>query len=293
MDITTTAMIAEFNTSAWNGKRIDQGATDEVAANHSTSRDAGKYVKNLVSPADLAPITRVIGEARNHVHYKLTLPWENNKRRILSIGVHDRYLSEMIAKKDQFWDAVEDFCKRYPQILETRPKQLGGLFNLGDYPSPEYIKNLFDFQIKIRPVPKGDDFRVKISEDAARIHREQIEADVQEAMAEATLALARRAHDCVKSMAQGLARHGKDVGGKRTGSFQDSLVKNVREMATLLPDLNLTNDPNLNQIAQDINARLTSYDAEDLREDENLRRAVEADAKNISKNLADFFGVGK
>jgi hypothetical protein len=54
--------------------------------------------------------------------------------------------------------------------------------------------------------------------------------------------------------------------GHRTeGTFRNSLLENLRELARRPPVFNLTGDPILANISERINAELCTYDADDLR----------------------------
>lgn len=66
--------------------------------------------------------------------------------------------------------------------------------------------------------------------------------------------------------------------------FADSLVKNVRELAELLPAFNLTNDPKLTRLTKRIVKELCAEDASVLRKDDDVRKSV---AKSADDILAD------
>jgi hypothetical protein len=53
--------------------------------------------------------------------------------------------------------------------------------------------------------------------------------------------------------------------------FRDSLIKNALDLAELLPKLNITDDPNLNQIADEIRHELSTIDPQHLRKYPDVR----------------------
>jgi hypothetical protein len=78
--------------------------------------------------------------------------------------------------------------------------------------------------------------------------------------------------------------------GTKEGSFRDSLVDNVRDLVDLLPRLNVTADPVLDNTAQKMRDMLCAYDAQLLREDTNLRHTVAKSADEILSAMAGYTG---
>jgi hypothetical protein len=291
MDITKRAMLVGLTVSCWDGKKVERSITDEVSRTHNADKDVGTFTVQLISKRELDPIKSHGGWVRNHLHNRLTMPWEDGGWRLLPLSMHERYLREMDDAKMAHERLTEDFLRRYPNMVAAREIGLGDLFNIDDYPSVEELRTRFRMRVRIRPVPSGQDFRVDLSQDAAQAYRTQIEDELQQVLADSTYSLAQRVFKTVRSMADGLERCGGDVGGKRKGSFKNTLVGNVRDIAGLLPDLNLTDDPKLAAITAEINSKLTRWDAEDLREDDHLRDTVAKDAAKVADDISSYFGV--
>ncbi|GIW55381.1 MAG: hypothetical protein KatS3mg082_1785 [Nitrospiraceae bacterium] len=72
--------------------------------------------------------------------------------------------------------------------------------------------------------------------------------------------------------------------------FRDTMVENLRELVDLVPRLNLTNDPRLEAMRQEIAQHLSGHAPEALRVDAAKRAAVAAKAKEIAQKIAIYSG---
>lgn len=281
-NIAQYAMLAQVNIRSWSGEVTDKAATKRVTEDAGAEADAARVIDHLVSRRELAAIKSIAGKARNHVQYRYTLPWSDSGARILPVTLHEQYMQEMLAVKNEYEAAVEQFLDKYPNLVAAAAMRMAGLYNPDLYPSVSELRDRFTFHVKLRPIPKGDDFRVSLSEDVVEAVRAEMDSEVEETMIEAMHHVYDRVLDVVGSMADGLERHGVKVEGKKKASyFKDSLIENVRSLVTILPKLNVVNDPKLNELSKRIEAKLTQYDAEDLKEDEVLRQEIATEAKSI------------
>jgi hypothetical protein len=72
------------------------------------------------------------------------------------------------------------------------------------------------------------------------------------------------------------------------GRLYASVVDNIVDLINVLPDLNLTNDPALNNFVEEIRARLCSASAKQLKADELLRAATAQEASDIATRMAAY-----
>ena len=77
-------------------------------------------------------------------------------------------------------------------------------------------------------------------------------------------------------------------GIKATGTFHDTLVSNVTELADILPGLNLAQDPALDAMARRLREDLASVDADTLRADPIVRADTAAAADAILRHVSDY-----
>lgn len=282
------AMLAHVKLSVWTARRIDRKVTDEVNEAHGAANDAGRFNKLLVDKTALAPVTLAVGHARTF-HYSRTLPWQDEGARLLPALAFTDYAAQLRAIKGTFESAVSDFLKAYPEAVEAARKRLGGLFKAEDYPGVDDIARRFAFEIVVNPVPTGADFRVDLGDGQAEMIRQEIEARAQAQLSEAMRDVYRRVGDACERMVDRLRSYQPGGDGERaSGVFRDSLVENVRDLAEILPALNITADPRLAAIAERVRRDLTRYNADALRDDGAARETVADAAAAILADVSDF-----
>ena len=104
-----TAMLVALNVRCYGATREDKKISKDVAAQHGTDSDAGKYAKNLVPKSALEPITKAIGALRSF-HHDNTLPWLDDGVRILPAMNFEAYKTAMEGLKDSYESAVQAFA---------------------------------------------------------------------------------------------------------------------------------------------------------------------------------------
>lgn len=275
------AMLVNLNISQWSARRVDKKAAADVAKANNVESSKGAYYKSLVEGGSLDDIKKLAIEARTE-HYRRTLPWSDNGPRILSnLGYFD-YMEAMRNFNARFDALVGAFIADYPLLRHEAARLLGDLFDDNDYPNLNTVGAKFRFAVSVSPLPIGDDFRCDLgSEEVARIR-----ADITAQSNAATAAAMREAYERVADVA---ARFVDRLASPET-VFKNTLVTNARELADVLPSLNLTGDPALTALGQKIKEQLCKHEPEQLRTDPASRRAAYEAAMAMQADLVGFFG---
>jgi len=286
-DLSTRAMLVNLNLRNWSGRKFDKAVTDEVDRLHG-SHDAGRYTKILIAGPAIAAVKRAASAIRKE-HYRLTLPWRDAGERILPAAAFNEYSAKMRKLEAEFAAAADEFCRDYAASLATAAARLNGLYNPADYPAPGAIRGLFGCDVKISPLPSGNDFRVALADEATRAIREAIEADTKASVDAAMREVWNRLYDGVKHMADRLgARPGKK--GRRSPIFRDTIVENLRDLVAVLPKLNITGDKELARLRKEVEEKLCGDHPERLRRDAKLRKSKAKEAAAIADKMAGFMG---
>jgi hypothetical protein len=167
-----------------------------------------------------------------------------------------------------------DLADNFPGYVAAARTTLGKMFDPKDYPTPADILAKHVFGVKIDPIPDADDFRVKLPEAELTRLRREIHERTEIAMAEANRDMWQRVAEIVGHMADKLA----DPDGK----FKDTLVTNVSELADIIGDLNVAEDPELYEMAGELKEKVAGLDPELLRKDHSLRAAAARTAEDIT-----------
>ncbi len=280
------AMLVTFRRSQWGGERTDRAVSDELSVQKEADKKASRVVKQLLPPEALAAVKRASGTARM-THYKYTLPWQDAGPRILRSVIYSEYAAAMRDCRTECRKAEEEFYSNYDVYIAQGMDLLGRMASIADYPLIQDVKGMFAFDLDVMPLPVGDDFRVDVP-GADRIKAE-IDQQTDAAAKAGMQAKLREAADMVRHMAERMEAYNPGSEGQRaTGTFKDSLVENVRELAVMLPKLNLFEDPEIDNIAENIRVKLGGYDAKDLRDMSHARQAVKVDAEDILARLEGY-----
>lgn len=250
--------------------RQDPSITDEVKALHKLTGNSGRWVKYKLPEESLEPVRKVAGRGRM-THNTYTLPWEEGYG-LLPITARDAYTAAMDREREKFNAAVDAFAESYPMWIDEAKKMHNGTFNESDYPPQSEIKESFKWSQVVYPMPAASQFDNHLRTLYGGALEENVTARVEQAVKE----MWDRLIAPVKAMADKLA--------SPDAIFRDSLVENIKEVAELIPVLNLTGSAELSAAAAQIKDRLSRLNPETLRVNKVMRKATaEAAAKIVSQ----------
>ena len=263
--IQNRAMLARLSISQWTARKHDKSVSSEIEKAHA-AHDAGRFNKLLVNKTLLDPISKHAGTVRQF-HYAQTLPWNDGGDRLLPSVLFAGYTTQIRKFKSEFEALVRSLVAAYPAEVQAARNRLGTMYDPADYPEAHELYERFDIAVEFIPVPDAKDFRVDVAKEAADEIRTQITASVNARQAEAVKDCYRRVRDVVSKLYDRLS--------VENAVFKDSLVSNARDLMAVLPGLNITQDPELVMLHEEINALLV--DPYTLRNDPTARKAT-ADA---------------
>lgn len=282
-------MLASLRIGSWSGTLFDGEVTEEVSERHHAEQGAGRYNKQIVARKFLHPVTSKISAART-AHRVLTLPWLDDGPRALYCPTYTQYAQSMRLAKQGVQAAAAEVAAKLPEALHEAKNRLGSMFNQEDYPTAEEIKAKYYVEAEISPMPEAQDFRAKLSDDAVKAITKDIERRTSERLEKAVGDVYKRVGTVVAKMSERLKAYepgqGEDEKAKHT--FRDSLIYNIKEVADLIPHLNITADPALDALGQQLIADLVAHSPEELKTNDKLRAATAAKADKIFNKVKKF-----
>jgi len=281
MDITKKAMLVRLSISQWTARKYDKNISDEVANEYHAGKDAGRYNKILIAQEAIKAIQKVVGEARKF-HYENTLPWEDDGARILPATNFMDYSKEIRDYRQMFESEVKRFLDSYDTYVADARSRLNGMFKESDYPCKAELEQKYAFETSISPLPAGKDFRVSLQGSEIDKIRKSIEERVGLAQEAAMKDLWDRLYKVVDCMVERLS--------KKDAVFRDSLIGNVQDLVNLLPNLNLADDPSLEDMRRDVESKLCGYAPDTLRENPRARKKAADDAQAILDAMSGYMG---
>lgn len=265
------AVLVALNIRQWTARKYDRSVSKEVDRNHG-AKDGGRYNKLLISKAALEAIEKVAGAARAH-HYDKTLAWSDNGDRLLPSALFMDYTQEMQTFRIEFENRVRTLIQEYPQLKVAARAQLGSMYDPDDYPAD--IADRFQFSTSFSPVPDANDFRVNLSTESIDFIKRDLTDRIMDRQKEAVKEVFNRARAIVGKIHEQTSNTDRRI--------YDSAIENARSFVDILPALNLTNDPVLASIEDDIRTLLIPPDR--LRADKTLRANTARAADSILARL--------
>lgn len=301
--ITSSAMLGTLSLSVYEGWKRDSGTAEQNRQDKGArSRRANSATKNLFSEcAPLEAIKTKRNEVRNWFN-KRTLPWSDNGDRLITVAQYFEVTREMAIHEQDYKALVTRFLTFYPQEISKQAFSNGGFFNRDDYPTVEQLHKKFAFRFTVAPLPVSGDFRVDISGEArdelCKRYEEHMTSRIQEAVGDAWERVKERVLHIQERMAAtmdyvpGQVEEEKtlDADGnvvelkiitKRRPKLYESLLTQGLETCAILSDLNVTNDPNLEEARKMLEDALVNLDIKSLRESPELQSSVKTKMQAI------------
>lgn len=268
MNVLKECLIVNLQIGTWHGYKYDKATTAKVTNEAGAKSDAARVNKHLITAESLKGITMLDGRIRFHF-YNSTLPWKDNGDRLIPRPRYLNYIEEHEKLAGERLDAVEDFISnKYPLEFARAEFRMGELFNEDDYPKQSELRAKFYCNLDIDAVSKAFDYRLN-DNDA------MIQARVNTAV-----------RGLFEQIIKPLEHFANKVGSDEI--FRDSCVNNLKEMVALIPELNFTDNEELEAMRVEIETKLVCFDASDLRKDKDVRKVVGDEAASILDTMRGF-----
>lgn len=265
--IHSRALLVWLRISTWSARRYDKKVSAEVNARHAASSDAGRYNKMLL-PGDATAYKALITIAGSirAAHYANTLAWSDEGWRLLPTANFATYTTWLREQTAAFNSALADFAADYPSLRAQAAQLLNGMYRDEDYPAVQDIRTRFALGVEYAPVPAAGDLRVDLAADQVAMIESAIDDRLDRATADAMRDAWSRLHDVVSKIADRLA--------SPETIFRDSLISNAEDVCDVLARLNVTEDPQLEEMRNRVRRELTRYSPATLRDVPAHRQAT-------------------
>lgn len=282
MSLTNRALLTSLSVSQWSAKKLDRRETAALTARHGLTVEAARVNKSLLPLATSLDRVHLATSNMRRFFTQQTLPWTMEGVQIVKSDYFMEFANEM-RKIMSVWDGlVDDFIGEYPDLREEAKLLLNGLFREEDYPEPSALRAKFRADIRFMPVPDAKDWRVDVGDEALDLLRKEVTQQVAEAEASAMREAWNRVHAVVSKAVERLSQP--------DAIFRDTLVENAVGMCALLPSLNLTNDPRLDQVRREIEGSLCKVSPQTLRDDPATRLVVADKMADIMRKMNGLYG---
>lgn len=273
------AMLVSLNVSQWSARKYDKRETELVAARNGIDMGVARVNKSLL-PMDgpLDAVHKKTSEIRA-VYAKHTMPWTQEGIQILKADQYIAFTQLMRPLMDEWEKLVRDFVEAYPIMRHQAERMLCGLFRADDYPSNVIDK--FRIGLNFAPVPDVQDWRVDVGDEERERLAKHIQARLAEAQSTVMTEAWKRIYDVISRAHERLANP--------DNIFRDSLIENAVELCSLLPGLNITDDPELERMRREIEGSLCAYNPDTLRKDPAVRQDTADKMAELMAKMGAFY----
>lgn len=280
--VADTLVKLRLKRGAWIGEVEDKQTSREVESDKSAKSGAVKAQLNLMTACEEHKQTLQAYHAAYNRHKELTFPWDDGSWRGLC-GAHFMDVAEeMGGLITTFHEKADTFCYDiYPEYYERAVFAAGGN-GLGElagrvikkYPSPSEIRSRFYMDLIAEPMPSY--------ETTGRFGITYTQFDLDNRLQAAAKDAWMKLHTpLVKLMESCRDKDDKSV-------WFDSYLTNVRDMAQVASRLNVFNDPDLTELAEQAIAMLNGVDKDALKFDPQTRTVTRIKAEALIERMSGY-----
>jgi len=290
ISLASSALIVSVDIKTWTATKQDKSISNEVTTSKNADADAARVTKVLLSHS---PEHKALLNYRQTVYNWLqreTYDWAGSMR-LLPTYKLESFKKQFNDHMAAFNALLDKFLAAYPGLISDAAFKQGGMFNRSEYPEVQDVRRRFSMKLFTHAVPEND-FRCSISQVLADDLKEHYEAQTQEivggVMTDLTKRLTtyatrlRNACEEVQAEANEEAKSGK---AKRRKIYE-STFDNVKSMVDMIRNFNLTNDADLTEAANKLEAILATRSLSDLRDSAVARADTRDDLNDILSKFA-------
>ena len=279
-DLRQRIVLVKVTFSAWQASKTDKRATQDLRS--SIGNDRGRVVKRLVDSAEYKRIGQAATKIRTY-NYLMSTPWDDKDWRAISTRAYPKYRDHLDTLELEYSQAVQDFANIYPDIVASAPYDMGPLYDPADFPTN--IQGCFTVKRAIDTLPDTKNLMLELADDDLTA----IRTDVESAFASKLQASQKNVADRLIEAISHLSERLTVQDGSKDKIFRDTLTGNLQELVDLIPDLNIANDPRINELADRARATLLSHSPQDLRDNPTIRQTMAKQAKTILDDMASLY----
>ena len=287
MSLSDKAVLINVSFSIPSGTKIDKHVSNKIADDHQVSdgrRAAGNYQKIILDADLFRNISKIKRNVEGYLN-TVSVPYSNDKMPVILPTTALSEPTRMLRKAKREFDNELNLIREGYEIKKEEAKQrLAGLYKEEDYRHLDDFMERFSFDSWIRPIPDLDnlDLRFQVSDEEARIIKEEMRADMIYSLRDSCRVVQKRAID--------ILTHLKEVLDSPTPRIHKSMIEKVTALSDSLPGLNLQDHEEFADIAREIQTQLGSLNIEQLREEDSFRGDVSDDAVNLIHKLENLYG---
>lgn len=275
-------VLVSLNISNWDANTQDRRISAQVATEHNVQdKRLCRLRKSLLPKSDVIKKLYAVIRAARTFHYENTHAWMHDGPRILTTMNFEEYMGKMRGFKAEFEGAVLDFIAQYDELKTKAEEALGKLYSEADYPSGQTLRHRYSFDIKIQPMPASEGLlQLGLEPQDADEFRRKLEADMAETLQRANRRMWEDLYDRLEKL------YGKLSDDK--AHVREDTIDAVRNLAELLPRMNITQDARLDALSNKLQVALKDLSSASVKNDASVREKAVQDTRNVFNVMQAF-----
>jgi hypothetical protein len=191
------------------------------------------------------------------------------------------------AVRDDFRAALEDLVADWPNVVERAKEWRNGLFDARDYPaSGEAVRELYDIDVSVRPVPDAGDLAKVFGEAESEVRR-RCELELDELQEQARAEAYRRLYDRLQEPLRQALEKCRDLLAGKASRVYPSLVGNIADACDVVSALNFDGDVALGRAVEAVRAVASETSVADIKRNKKQPEAVKSAREALAGRLED------
>jgi|TARA_R110000868_G_scaffold45669_5_gene151391 hypothetical protein len=267
IDISASAKLVELSIGLPSGRKKDVKQAEELNAKNNSDHVHNVTKSTLKGSVVLENAIKHGAQIRAE-HTRMTLPYNNSGLRLVTNAMLVDYLAYMNDAEQEQSEYRDKFLSEYPDIIANAPTVMGAAYKAEDYPSYGVMADKFRWSLEFYPVPTSGHFPTDIANEMIAKFQADDDARIQRAMG-----------DVYGRMSKLITRLSDQLQPDK--KVYNSLIEGARELCDNIKSMNLTGDPQLEGIRQELQKAMLGVDAVDIRSDEAYRKDVKTKVDDI------------
>jgi hypothetical protein len=184
---------------------------------------------------------------------------------------------------------IDEFVAAYQTSIDKAKELLGDQFNEMDYPSSNRVKEMFDFKWNYLEFTVSDKLK-ELDKAVAEKKEQQWQSQIIQASEAAEKLLTEQMAELVNHLAGRLAPTGEvnEDGSEKVKVFREKSFDKLKDFLSVLPARNLTQNKELDKLAQQVRDLIQGVNPTALKSNEALKSSVADGFKQVKESLASM-----
>ena len=286
-NLDTCSLLVDFNAPTWTARKLDKSTTAEVQqAKQAKAKGAARVNKHLLAgTTELEDIQSFVQKVRGYVTGN-TLPWADRGTRLLPTARFLEFDEQMKLYENEFVLKVNEFIQIYPSLITAQAMALGQMFNRAEFPDVQEVARKFDFRVTYMPLPTAGDFRVDVGIAAQEELKTKLNQVYEKRINAAIDEVRERLVTIITALSEQLTveYEGSKAKPRR---FYESTLETAKNLCAIVPALNITNDPKIEEVRADLERIIGGITADVVRDDLPAREELKREMDDLVSRL-DF-----